>query len=60
MAADAIASGKLVRDGKYSDNTSLAEYVVRDRRRPLASAPPLFRDWLIAAALGEKTTTMLS
>ncbi|MCA0974797.1 hypothetical protein LCL99_09960 [Halomonas denitrificans] len=60
MAANAIASGKLVRVNKYSDNTSLAEYIVRDRRRPLASAAPLLRDWLIAAALGVKTTTMLS
>ncbi|MBY5928222.1 hypothetical protein KUV86_03745 [Halomonas sp. DP8Y7-3] len=60
MAADAIASGKLVRDSKYSDSTSLTEYIVRDRSRPLASAAPLLRDWLIAAALGEKTTTMLS
>lgn len=61
MAADAIASGKLVRVTEYRTNTGLAEHIVHDRSQPLSTAATLFRDWLIADAFGKKiTATMLS
>ncbi len=59
MAADAIASGKLVRVTGYRANTGLAEHIVYDRSQPLSTAATLFRDWLIADAFGEKTTTTM-
>jgi DNA-binding transcriptional LysR family regulator len=59
MAADAIASGKLVRVTEYRANTGLAEHIVYDRSQPLSTAATLFRDWLIADSFGEKTTTTM-